>query len=59
MILILGVLGLISLVASSFLVINTMAAIMAQQVRQIGVMKAIGAGRGQLMAIYMAYGVGL
>lgn len=54
MILILGVLGLISLVASSFLVINTMAAIMAQQVRQIGVMKAIGAGRGQLMAIYMA-----
>src|SRR5690606_32391280 len=43
MLLILGALGLLSLAMSSFLVINTLTAILTQHVRQIGVMKAIGA----------------
>ncbi|MCO5244182.1 MAG: ABC transporter permease [Anaerolineae bacterium] len=51
--LLLGVLGLLSLFLSAFLVINTIAAIMAQQVRQIGVMKTIGARFGQLVTLYL------
>ena len=35
-------LGLIALMLSGFLVINTISALMAQQTRQIGVMKSIG-----------------
>jgi putative ABC transport system permease protein len=59
--LVLGVLGLLSLVASSFLVVNTITAVLASQVRQIGMMKAIGARREQIMAMYfgMALGYGL
>lgn len=52
--LLLGVLGLISLVASSFLVINTIGAILTQQRRQIGIMKAIGAQTGQIVGLYLA-----
>ncbi len=51
--LLLGVLGLLSLFLSAFLVVNTIAAIMAQQVRQIGVMKTIGARFGQLVTLYL------
>lgn len=46
-------LGLLALLLSGFLVINTMSALMAQQVRQIGVMKAIGARRGQIIIMYL------
>lgn len=46
-------LGLLALLLSGFLVINTMSALMAQQVRQIGVMKAIGARRGQIIVMYL------
>lgn len=47
-------LGLLALVLSGFLVVNTIAALMAQQVRQIGVMKAVGARRYQLVGMYLA-----
>ncbi|MBK8049852.1 MAG: ABC transporter permease [Anaerolineales bacterium] len=46
-------LGLLALLLSGFLVINTISALMAQQVRQIGVMKAIGARRYQVAGIYI------
>lgn len=46
-------LGLLALVLSGFLVVNTIAALMAQQVRQIGVMKAVGAKRYQLVGMYL------
>ena len=46
-------LGVLALFLSGFLVINTISALMAQQVRQIGVMKAIGARRGQVVVLYL------
>lgn len=46
-------LGLLALVLSGFLVVNTISALMAQQVRQIGVMKAVGAKRYQLVGMYL------
>ncbi len=54
LLLILGSLGLLSLLLSGFLVFNTVAATMARQVPQIGVMKAIGASRRELLAMYVA-----
>ncbi len=53
MVLILGVLGFLSLGLSCFLVTNTVAALLAQQVRQIGVMKAIGARTAQIVSMYL------
>jgi putative ABC transport system permease protein len=54
MLLVLGTLGSFSLLGSGFLVINMISALMAQQVRQIGMMKAIGARTGQVMSLYFA-----
>lgn len=51
--LILGVLGTMALLLSSFLVINVVTAILTQQTRQIGVMKAVGADSRQITAIYL------
>jgi putative ABC transport system permease protein len=51
---ILGALGVISLVLSSFLLINTVTAMLRQQVRQIGVMKTIGARSGDLVGMYLS-----
>lgn len=53
MITILGALGTLSLLVSGFLVVNTISAILAQQVRQIGVMKAVGARTGQIVQLYL------
>jgi len=44
--LVLGAVGGLSLLLSGFLVVNTTMALLAQETRQIGVMKAIGARRG-------------
>jgi putative ABC transport system permease protein len=59
--LILGVLGALSLLASGFLIVNVIAALLAQHVRQIGMMKAIGARAYQIIGMYLtmvlAYGV--
>jgi len=46
-------LGGLSLGLSAFLVVNTVSSLMAQQVRQIGVMKAIGGSAGQLERLYV------
>lgn len=54
-------LGVMSLALSGFLVVTTVSAIMAQQVRQVGIMKAVGGRRGQIAWMYLAlvaiYGV--
>lgn len=61
LLLLLGAMGVLALVLSGFLVTNTMAALMTQELRQIGVMKAIGARRGQIAGMYagmvVAYGL--
>jgi putative ABC transport system permease protein len=46
--------GLFVLVLSGVLVINLLTALMASQVRQIGVMKVIGGTRGQIARIYLS-----
>jgi putative ABC transport system permease protein len=51
--LLLGMLSLLALVLSGFLVINTISAVLAQQVRQIGMMKAIGARPRHVVGMYM------
>jgi putative ABC transport system permease protein len=52
--LILGVMAILSLALGLFLVINTINAIVAQQVPQIGVMKAIGGTTRQMLALYLS-----
>jgi putative ABC transport system permease protein len=47
-------LGLLALFLSGFLVINTISALMAQQTRQIGVMKSIGGTRRQIVLMYLS-----
>ncbi len=54
MILLLGVLGFFSLALSAFLVVNTISSLLTQQVRQIGIMKAIGGRASQIMGMYLA-----
>jgi putative ABC transport system permease protein len=51
--LVLGFIGGLALVVSGFLVVNTVSAILAQQTRQIGVMKAIGARNDQIAGLYL------
>ncbi|HEX7252740.1 MAG TPA: ABC transporter permease [Thermoanaerobaculia bacterium] len=46
--------GLFALILSGVLVINLLAALMASQTRQIGVMKAIGGTRRQISRIYLS-----
>ncbi len=50
---ILGVLGVLSLGASAFLVVNIINSILAQHTEQIGIMKAIGAKRSHIMNMYL------
>ncbi len=50
----LAAMGGLSLFLSGFLIINTLSAILTQQVRQIGIMKAIGGRSRQLVAMYFA-----
>jgi len=51
---VLGVMGVLSLGLSAFLIINVINAMLARQVRQIGVMKAIGAGLLHVVRLYLA-----
>jgi putative ABC transport system permease protein len=59
--LLMGLLGMMSLFLSAFLVVNTVTALLAQQKRQIGVMKAIGGSSLQILGMYlvmaMSYGL--
>jgi len=50
--LVLAILGYLALGLSGLLVVNTMQALLAQQVRQMGIMKAVGARNDQVMGIY-------
>ncbi len=58
--LLMGLLGVLSLFLSIFLVINTVSALLTQQKRQIGVMKAVGGSTLQILGMYLvmvlAYG---
>ena len=53
--------GVMTLLLSGFLVINTIGALVSQQTRQLGVMKAIGAKSSQLVGMFfvmvIAYGL--
>jgi len=64
---VMSVLGFLTLFLSGFLVTNTITAIITQQTRQIGILKAIGANTTQVSVMYfvkvllyglLAYGVG-
>jgi putative ABC transport system permease protein len=54
-------LGLLSLLLSGFLVVNTVSALMSQQIKQVGIMKAIGGRSAQVTFMYLGmvaiYGV--
>ena len=51
---ILGLFGWMTVILSGFLIVNTIVALMSQQTRQIGVMKAIGAASWQIFPMYLA-----
>ncbi len=46
-------LGVMALLLSGMLVVNTVTALLTQQMRQIGVMKAVGGRSGQIMRMYL------
>lgn len=54
-------LGLLSLLLSGFLVVNTVSALMSQQIKQVGIMKAVGGSSAQVTWMYLGmvavYGV--
>lgn len=52
LILLFTVFGVLILFLSGFLVVNTISALLAQQVKQIGVMKLVGGRSRQIMAMY-------
>ncbi len=49
----LGQLGLLALIMSCFLIVNMIQAIMARQIREIGIMKALGGQTIQISRIYL------
>ena len=55
---ILGALGIGALLLSGFLIFNTISAVMLQQIRQIGIMKAVGASSRQIAGMYVVYVLG-
>ncbi|MFN8413889.1 MAG: FtsX-like permease family protein [Anaerolineales bacterium] len=56
------VLGYLTVFLSGFLIVNTITALMTQQTRQIGIMKATGGGTSQIFGMYMVlilgFGIG-
>ncbi len=52
--LVLQMMAVVSLAASSVLVLNTMIALVTQQTNQIGILKAIGGTQGKIMQVYLA-----
>lgn len=49
---IMGALGWMTVLLSGFLIVNTITALMTQQTRQIGIMKATGGGTMQIFGMY-------
>ena len=61
---VLGAIGFLSLFVAGFLIVNTVNVLMAQQVRQIGILKVVGARERQIAGLYLGLvalyaGVGL
>lgn len=52
LVILLGSLGALSLLGGAFLMVNVINGLLAQQKRQIGLMKAIGARTGQIIGLY-------
>lgn len=50
---VLAALGWMTVLLSAFLIVNTITSLMTQQTRQIGIMKATGAGTGQILGMYV------
>lgn len=59
--LLLGLVGLLSLLLSALLVTNVISALIAQQERQIALMKAVGARTGQITGLYfvLVFAIGI
>lgn len=55
---VLGVLGYLTVLLSGFLIVNTVTALMTQQTRQIGIMKATGGGTMQIFGMYLTLMIG-
>lgn len=55
MVAVLGVLAVLMVFLSMFLITNTVSGLLLQQRRQIGVMKAVGASTWDITAMYLAY----
>jgi putative ABC transport system permease protein len=53
LLLVLQVMGILAIFLSGGLVVNTVSAIMGQQIKQIGIMRAVGAVRRQLIGMYL------
>lgn len=56
LVLLMTVFSIVGLVISSFLVANTLAAVISEQMAEIGAMKAIGATSGKVIGIYVIAG---
>ena len=52
LLMVMGILGFLSVLLSGFLVLNTISSLLTQHVRQIGIMKSIGAKRLQIIFMY-------
>lgn len=50
---VLTILGYMTVLLSGFLIVNTVTAIMTQQTRHIGIMKAVGGANSQIVAMYV------
>jgi putative ABC transport system permease protein len=53
LLLVLGVIGSLTFLLSGFLIVNIISALLTQQTKQIGVMKAVGARTGQIIQMYL------
>ncbi len=53
MMVLLGAFGLLTVVLGAILTANMISALLSRQIRQIGVMKAIGAGSGRITRLYL------
>ncbi len=55
LLLVLQVMGILAIFLTGGLVINTISAILTQQIKQIGIMRSIGAQRKQIIGMYVLY----
>lgn len=54
-----GAFGLLTLLLSGVLVVNLMSAVLAEQVREIGIMKAVGGSTAQVAKLYLGMALAL